>query len=205
MLLPLSEQLKQATSPYHRELDKLPVLRNLMSASLSAEQYEAAMLYFYQCFNAWQPTLDAAVKLLTPPAFSIIDNQLSALSTETDSFSYQFNATIAVPKPIISSVDEYLGYSYVLTGAQLGARFILRKLQKSPLAEHYGFNYYANVSQNTIDINHWKLNLDALVKQGNCEQQAVIDAATTCFTQLITWFAQEAKISNKQSLSLAHN
>ncbi|ASP49592.1 biliverdin-producing heme oxygenase [Cognaticolwellia beringensis] len=205
MLIPLSEQLKQATSPYHRELDKLPVLKNMISASLSARQYEAAMLYFSQCFNAWQPTLDAAVQLLNPPAFAIIDNQGSALSTETDSFSYQLKPTIAVPKPIITSIDQYLGYSYVLTGAQLGARFILRKLQKSPLAEYYGFNYYASVSENTIDINHWKINLDKLVKQGNCEPQAVIDAAITCFTQLITWFDQEAKISSKKRLSLVQN
>lgn len=200
-LLLLSEQLKQATTPYHRKLDQLPVLKTLMSPRLTATQYETAMLYFYHCFNAWQPALTAA-HLLKPPAFTLIDNQLAALRTEINSFNLILTPNLPIPQPIITSVEAYLGYSYVLTGAQLGARFILKKLQKSLLAEDYGFHYYVNVSQKTIDINEWKTNVDQLVAQGNCQQQAVVDGAIACFTQLISWFEQEAKISRKDSSAL---
>lgn len=202
MQLLLSEQLKQATSPYHRELDQLPVLKNLMSPSLSAVQYETAMLYFYHCFSAWQPSLNSAAQLVKPPSFSIIDNQLSALNTEINSFNYQLTPILAVQQPLINSVEAYLGYSYVLTGAQLGARFILRKLQKSPLAENYSFNYYLHVSQDSVDIVHWKNNVDALVIEGTCDPKAVVDAAKTCFTQLIAWFKQAPKLSIKDSVKL---
>lgn len=197
-LFPLSEQLKQATSPYHRELDQLPVLKNLMSPSLTGAQYETAMLYFHHCFSAWQPALTAAYQL-KPPAFALIDNQIAALRMEISRFNVTLTPELPVPQPIITSVETYLGYSYVLTGAQLGARFILRKLQKSALALDYDFNYYVNLSQNTIDINEWKANLDQLIAQGHFEQQAIIDAAITCFSQLIYWFAQTPKISSNNA------
>jgi heme oxygenase len=202
MLIPLSEQLKQATSPYHRQLDQLPVLKNLLSPALSVSEYETAMLYFYHCFSQWQPALEQA-KQLEPPAFAHIDNQLAALTGEVNNFEYSLTPALSVPEPLIPNIEAYLGYSYVLTGSQIGARFILKKLQKSNLAEHYDFDYYRQLSQGTIDINEWKTQLDSLVNQGNFAPQAIIAGAIQCFTQLITCFKQEPTLTANLKKTLA--
>lgn len=202
MLMPLSEQLKQATSPLHRQLDQLPVLKNLLSPTLTAEQYETAMLYFYHCFRQWQPALEQAAKDLNPPAFAHIDNQLDALAKEVSNFVYSSASLMSVEQPTTPTIEAYLGYSYVLTGSQVGARFILKRLQKSALADHYGFDYYHQVSQGTIDINEWKAQLDSLVSQGNFKPQAIIDSAIQCFVQLITCFEQESKLVSNTKKTL---
>ncbi len=203
MLIPLSEQLKQATSPYHRQLDQLPVLKKLLSPTLSASEYETAMLFFYHCFSQWQPMLEQAAEQLKPPAFAHIDNQLAALTAEVNNFEYYFTSALSAPQPIIPKMETYLGYSYVLTGSQVGARFILKRLQKSALTEHYGFDYYRHLSQETIDIQEWKAQLDSLVNQGNFESQAIIDGAIQCFTQLITCFKQESTLTVNPKKALA--
>lgn len=200
--MPLSEQLKQTTSPYHRQLDQLPVLKKLMSPTLSAREYETAMLYFYHCFSQWQPVLEESAKNIKPPAFAHIDNQIAALNAEVDGFNHKLANTLLVEQPITTSIEAYLGYSYVLTGSQVGARFILKRLQKSPLVDLYGFDYYRQLSQGTIDINKWKEELDLLVAHGKLDPQAIIDGAIQCFNQLIHCFKQEAKLSSNASESI---
>jgi heme oxygenase len=203
MYSPLSEQLKHRTSPYHRQLDQLPVLKSLLSPSLSAREYETAMLYFYHCFNQWQPVLAQAAEQWEPPTFAYIDNQLGALTAEVNNFKHSLTAALSVPTPIIPNIEVYLGYSYVLTGSQIGARFILKRLQKSTLAQHYGFDYYRQLSQDTIDIKQWKAQLDNLVKQGQVAPQTIIDGAIQCFTQLISCFEQESTLTTNRQKALA--
>lgn len=200
MLTPLSETLKQVTSPYHRELDQLTMLKNLLSPTLTAEQYEKAIFYFYHCFSHWQPELDDATKRMAVPPFAQIDTQVSALEEEVRSFKHIVSPNTQVPLPIIPTVEAYLGYSYVLTGAQLGAQFIIKKLQKSTLANSYRFDYYASLSQSAVDITTWKRQLDSLVMQRQCNPEEVIEGAIHCFSQLIGWFGQTKNESDSHRI-----
>jgi heme oxygenase len=189
MSIPLSEQLKQATNPYHHRLDQLAVLKNLLSPQLSAEQYETAILYFYHCFSQWQPWLEEACQTIKPPHFALIDTHFSALREEVNRFDSHVIPSLT-QSPQISSVETYLGYSYVLTGSQLGARFILKRLQQSALAHDYDFNYYTQLAQVGLDMTVWKGKLDQWVDEGGYDPQAIIDGAVQCFMQLTTWFEQ---------------
>jgi heme oxygenase len=195
----LSEQLKQATSPYHRQLDQLPVLKKLLLPTLSAREYETAMLYFFHCFSQWQTKLEQAKERFQPPEFAHIDNKLSALAAEIRCFDHSLTSVFSIPQPKIDKLETYLGYSYVLTGSQIGARFILKKLKKSTLSQQYTFTYYGQLSQGTIDMAEWKDQLDSLVNLGGLEQQAIIDGAIQCFVQLIACFKQELALTKKET------
>jgi heme oxygenase len=190
----LSEQLKKATNPYHNKLDQLALLKNLLAADIKPKQYEMAIWYFYHCFNQWQPILDEAKHIFEPPPFACLNNQLNALTAEVAHFDYQISPNVYM-MPAIASIETYLGYSYVLTGSQVGARFILKRLQHSAIAHLYTFDYYNELSKRTIDISQWKSELDALVSQGSYDSQAIIDGAIDCFVQLIGWFEQDVTMN----------
>ncbi len=193
--MPLSQQLKCDTSCYHARLDQVTVLQNLLSADLTPLQYETTILYFYHCLKAWVAVFKQAERQLNIPAFARIECHLAALETEVSQFNYQLKPAILIPLPEIKSIEHYLGYSYVLTGSQMGARFIIRKLQKSPLKSRYRFNYYQTQSAQAAECwLTWKSSLDQFSKNSAINQQAVINAALACFNQLINWFECRHKV-----------
>ncbi len=200
MIESISTQLKKATTPQHKQLDRLPTIAVLLSPTLTEQQYQTAILNFYHCFSSWQAQFEQLSLLYKVPKFAQINCFVEPLAQETASFEYQLKPACEAPIPEIAQLEHYLGYSYVLTGSQQGARFIVKRLQQSTIAEYFSFEYYR---QQSSDENHalawdtWKATLDSFAEQHQLDAAQIINSATQCFLQLTDWFSQPHTLVKK--------
>ncbi|MBU2983733.1 biliverdin-producing heme oxygenase [Saccharophagus degradans] len=195
----LSQRLKADTNKYHVSLDQLPVLRGLMHEQPEPRAYEQVIQCFYHCFRAWQGVFAQAEREYSIPAFAKIELHLTALEAEVAQFNSPFEAACTPPLPQLTTLEDYLGYSYVLSGSHLGARVILKALQRSSLAANYRFDFYLSQSAWPLTVSTWpawKAELDSLNDAGEIHPRVVIAAAIRCFKDLTHWFQHASSRSS---------
>lgn len=199
----LSVKLKKNTWPLHTTLDHLPTLQCLVTKEIQPHQYEGAIIRFYACFNLWAPVFEQAERQFNIPEFAYINCHLDSLSREISNFNLQI-APDALPKdtPMLNSIEHYLGYSYVLTGSQVGGQLILKKLTQANHLPSYSFDYFRALSgfgEPLARWNQWKEELDSFNEHSSIQPQQIINSANESFNQLISWFTPLTQAQSEKS------
>ncbi len=119
------QRLFQATHELHRALDSAPLLRRLLSPSLSRQEYTAIMYRMHQALSLVEPAVRHVPGYI--PGLPALRADLYALGlppTSADDANSQ-----AQP---CAGLGACLGMRYVLEGASQGAVVILRSLDRLP-------------------------------------------------------------------------
>ncbi len=122
-------QLRRLTREAHGKVDSLPLLRGLMSRSVTVEDYRLALTGLYRVNALLCPVLDEGLgdhrhlSLRPTDLLRYLELDLNALGGD-----------LSLPKgletPTFSTADEALGAWYVLEGSALGGVTIARRLRR---------------------------------------------------------------------------
>ncbi len=145
----LLARLRQATRPVHRELERHPLLRPLLSADLSRRNYVRVLGAFAAFYRDMEPGITAALDALTiqgetstpyryRPRLFVLQQDLDDLDAQ------QAGVSAPLPRlPALQTPEALLGVLYVLEGATQGGRVIAPRLaQALNLGPAFGARYF---------------------------------------------------------------
>lgn len=206
------QRLKRETESLHKRIETTELMRNLMSPSLTSEQYALTLEVWF----VWLSIHQANIKRHLPRSFSeLISDRLTLLKADlfalngpnkidknqiTDKEAEVINRTT---ESFISNPEHALGAMYVLEGSALGG-MVVTKHVKSILGQSTPTHFYQNSLTNSIPadlINKWrhftKMLDHYVVNQGAPERcqdsdrlNQMCDGAKATFGSLIHTFEQ---------------
>jgi heme oxygenase (biliverdin-IX-beta and delta-forming) len=183
------DRLRQATGPQHKKLESHPLSRSLM-ADVSWNEYGMYLLAMKGVMKEYDNKVLPLLKDVLPGYESrkksgAIGNDIAFLEGKTDTIHEAEDFAL----PLLTSKAFAFGFAYVLEGASLGGRVIIKHVQSHlPVNEEKGASFFAGYGSQTGL--YWKQLLEALVAftiQNNCETE-VIAGAQTCFSSIYTHF-----------------
>lgn len=123
------QRLKEETKSLHRELDQSEIMRKIMTAAVSFDDY----LLFLQLHHSVYSSLEKDLPVIYADLGWQYEGRLTQLTSDIANLC-QNRALKSFSRPIVktSSIDlcNCLGTVYVLEGARHGNRFILEHLEK---------------------------------------------------------------------------
>jgi len=177
--------LKNTTMSSHHEIEKNPMLKKILSKSLSREDYSDILNRFLGFIEPFEAKVRQILKsdmnshLLKT---QWLKKDLKSLNSEMDIKLNSFSNSI-------STVADALGALYVLEGSMLGGQMILRHLKKFDFITEENSNYYSGYKENTAE--NWKSFLNTLEKFDNehpKQREGVVNSAIKTFEELDRWF-----------------
>lgn len=171
--------LKNATSSLHHQLDHMPMMQQLVSSTLNAKQYAAAL----KVLGAWFQDVERHFSCYWPENLSI---RLKAPLIEQD--------LAALNEPLPVSCEELIairrseafaaGVLYVCEGASLGGLIIGPRVCQA-LQRHDVTHYYSCYGQKTRE--HWVSVLRFIDQRCKTEHEITdaVAGAKWAFTSLI--------------------
>jgi len=180
----LHETLKQATKKNHDELEELMFVNDIMSGSLTLQQYKQILNTNYQVHKTVE---------------DFLFNDLSPKTAEKLDLDHRkkLNALVADMQeallPVVTADNDYtaldlenndatiLGGMYVLEGATLGGNVIVKRLKTNPnlAGLHLNFHYYQVYGDQLI--NNWKTFCSVLDAQPEDTHEKSIEGAKRVF------------------------
>ncbi|MFT5512919.1 MAG: heme oxygenase [Bacteroidia bacterium] len=179
----LHEQIKSATSIDHQNTEKHSYGQEIMSRTLTKEQYTQLLIANYRYIAAWEGQWASSGSFDLTPLQLELRSKKSLLETDLrslniDPVSIQL-CTIESPK----NKPEYLGRMYVVEGSTLGGAMIQKQLKLNPNLEGCTFNFYGGYGANLIPF--WKAFLTELntIVDEDQQQQSIL-WAKKCFNDM---------------------
>ena len=125
-------QLRTTTCALHQRLHETPLLKNLLSHSLTVEDYIHCLTRFVACYQQLEPTLVSSTYHQQLPSHLVYKPRLIALHTELTRLGHEVLPTPANTKPdiAIETVGQYWGVRYVLDGSSQGAKALMPRIAK---------------------------------------------------------------------------
>jgi heme oxygenase len=180
----LHETLKKATQKNHDELEELMFVNDVMSGSLTLQQYKQILNTNYQVHKTVE---------------DFLFNDLSPKTAEKLDLEHRKKLTALVADmqeallPVVTADNDYtaldlenndatiLGAMYVLEGATLGGNVIVKRLKVNPnlAGLNLNFNYYQVYGDQLV--NYWKAFCSVLDAQPEDTFDKSIEGATKIF------------------------
>ena len=182
-------RLRQATGPQHKKLESHPLSRSLMT-DVSWNEYGMYLFAMKEIVKEYDNKVLPFLKDVLPGYESrkkadAIENDIAFIAGKTTTLHDAEDFAL----PLLTSKAFAFGFAYVLEGATLGGRVIIKHVQSHlPVNEEEGASFFAGYGSQTGW--YWKELLEALVAftiQNNCETE-VIAGAQSCFSSIYTHF-----------------
>lgn len=184
------DQLRASTQAAHARIEaSLP----LMSPSLTRETYLSLLEGFYGFHAPLEPALLSTV-LANDPVFAEDDRRkVPLLLADFSALGKSAADVVALPQcadlPCVTSPSRALGVLYVLEGATLGGRIIVRHLRETlALGPTSGAAFFDGYGDQTASM--WKrlcIHVDASMFLDTGE---AVSAAVETFEKLLVWLAE---------------
>jgi heme oxygenase (biliverdin-IX-beta and delta-forming) len=184
----LFDLLREATDWHHRRIEGSPRMTSLMSGSLDDREYAEHLVDLHAFFHSFEaavldqhPDVSARFsydrRLKTP----LIEKDLHALGCSLPAESQHFLWQL-------DSVEDAIGFLYVVEGATLGGRFVARHVENTAGVSPDATNYFRSYgSERGVYWNAFKENAQALFEERMLDADAVVDAAIEMFECLEGW------------------
>lgn len=168
--------LKEATGSAHKELEAVSFASEIISRSLTADQYRELILKNRFIYSNLEPLLNKALQAdPVHPLRAYTSNRLADLNQDVTFFKDKKLANQGRTHLEINmaSLPELVGMLYVLEGSRLGGNVIVKALRKNENLTNFSeFHFY---SQKNIDIrSRWV----SLMQIGNQLLASPEDSAT---------------------------
>ena len=168
--------LKEATTIAHKKLENVSFASEIMSRTLTAEQYRQLILKNQFIYTQIEPLLNEALSANAEHSLAAFtSDRLADLDRDVTFFKDKklTNQGRVHLEINTNSLPELVGMLYVLEGSRLGGNVIVKALRKNEnLADFPEFHFY---SQKNIDIrSRWM----SLMKIGNSLLASPEDSAT---------------------------
>lgn len=193
---PLIVRLREAVWPAHQRLEQASPMAAVVQGTATKQEYAAALAALYGVVEPLEQNIQRFLDAQYPgePALAPYSTghwRRSALLEQDlrqllESSSPMADVPFCDSLPRISTLDQALGMLYVLEGSRLGGQVIAESVQRHlGLDSATGCAYFSGNGQDPLPV--WR-HFKSLLEEQATQSQAVIDAATSCFTTLETWF-----------------
>ena len=188
-------QLRQATSTIHEQVEALPLSRSLLSDEVSFRDYQFYLLCMKEVMEVYDRLILPQIKSFLPDADE--RRKLPALMSDLQFLNEKagFSPLIqSFSKPIITSEATAMGMAYVIEGSTLGGRVILKHLQeKLDFDSLLGVSFFTGYGEKTGS--KWKIFLDALTRYAieKHQEQQIIDGAVQGFHMVYSHLLKNGK------------
>ncbi len=189
--MPIAQRLKTETRPQHEALEAHPRLARLLADDYAVDEYGALLASFAALYAPLEAALAGDARLVE--AFGYSERwKMPLLTGDLAALDRPFDALPAGALPPLPTFSHRVGALYVLEGATLGGRVILKHLQRSlgaaaPLAFYTGYGEATGP--------RWKEYLErlsALEMAGALDADAVVEGAARLFSALESWMTFSA-------------
>ncbi len=165
-------RLKSTTQPQHDQLEAVSFAREIMSQKISRKEYIELLAKTAVIYQVLEPMVNEFINKTQDPALTpFISNRLSDVEKDLVNLTRretEDNAGLSERKEI-GNLSELIGILYVLEGARLGGKVIVKALRKNPtLADIKDFHFY---QQTGIDIRQRWLNFRTLADNHLVKEQ----------------------------------
>jgi len=195
----LQEKLKAETKQQHDQLEQLMFVGDIMSRTLTIEQYRNLAVTNYLIHRKYENLIHAALSKATANQLDLAKREKTAslladlkeLDVDTSELEDKNAITL-----LNNTTEAYaLGAMYVLEGATLGGSVIYKQLKLNQNFENgFNFNYYTIYGKELI--NNWQSFLQVLNALPETDHQHAINGANMMFEQI----AQVAKSQKEQTV-----
>lgn len=172
--------LKSATSPIHKQFEKMTLLKKILSNEISQEEYTRLLKIFYGFIKPCETNF----KKRYP---DLISGREKSPLLESD-LNYDIDTPLCKELPKFDNEAHCYGYLYVMEGSTLGGQIITSHLKKNfrlsfNKPQTY-FNAYGNETKN-----RWVQFTKLLITNNNTENQKsnLVENAIQTFTTLLAW------------------
>lgn len=183
----LHEKIKTSTSSDHKNAEKHSYGREIMSRSLTKEQYAQLLVANYTYIAAWEKQWSQITdfdttqfNLSSRSKTVMLENDLTSIGIDPSSLHL---LDIEIP----TSLAQFAGRMYVIEGSTLGGAMIEKQLQLNPNLKGCSFEFYGGYGPNLIPF--WKAFLAELNKiEDENEQNEAVLWAKRSFNNMETCF-----------------
>lgn len=179
------QRLKEKTYTYHQEIERGPLINQLINDSINMADYHILL----KKFHAYILPCESAI--LSSSWSSLLDNREKTGKLTSDLLDLEiYNNRQYQVLPPLHTREEILGYLYVFEGATLGGQIIAKVLKKRlGLTAKYGAKYFNGYGPDTIKM--W-LDFCNILNQANTVQEPqILASATITYTLLINYMNQD--------------
>jgi heme oxygenase len=182
-----SAQLKAGTQPLHHQLDHQTAMQRLMAPDLTLAEYAALLERMARCYRTMEAALDAFV-LAHPQAAHWADPAVYRRTPDIGQDLHALQGHALSPATylqaqrgqsfMVSSAAQAAGCMYVLGGARMGARVIVRALRSHLGVAASGALHFFGAAQATeaSDFLALRAKLDAELTTPGAVQEALASA-----------------------------
>lgn len=141
----ITERLKVETKANHEETESFSYGNKIMDGSLTIDEYKQLIIKNYVYHLAVEKALVDFAQLSTIEGLELQARlKTAALAKDLELLNINPDSLAKITPPVFQSVEEALGFMYVVEGATLGGAYILKALNRNSniLAQVKEFNYY---------------------------------------------------------------
>lgn len=176
----LSNIIKADTAPLHARLEQTLFSAAIMDGSFTLAQYEKVLRVNYfvhhlletAIFTCLDETIRHKIDFATRKKLFALEADMKASDINPSE-----DQTISVSQPVFHNEAEALGALYVLEGATLGGRLIIKQLKKNDSFSALPLAYYDVYGDRTGFM--WKQFLEVINHNG--DHDAVLSGATKVY------------------------
>lgn len=189
----LLQSFRASTQAEHRALEHQPLLRALLTPTLSRAQYDALLQGLFSFYRSLEVTLIPAVRLLRarfPAGDYAYQPRSEWLRQDLLSLGLEPTGGPAPDAPACSGVDAALGVLYVLEGSTQGGRVIAPRIERSlGVTQASGASYFNAHRQcdSWSRFQRWVSDFEKdYLNDGRCDQAVALRSAGATFSGLHT-------------------
>ncbi len=181
-------RLKSTTQPQHDQLEAVSFAREIMSQKISRKEYTELLAKTAIIYQVLEPMVNKFInKTQDPDLTPFISNRLSDVEKDLENLTQRQTEDNSGLSEIeeIETLSDLIGILYVLEGARLGGKVIVKALRKNPaLADIKEFHFY---QQTGIDTRQRWLDFRTLANDHLGEEQDQ-ERATLAAKKIFNYF-----------------
>jgi len=182
------ERIKSATTTDHQNAEKHSYGKEIMSRTLTKDQYGHLLIANYRYIKPWEDqwsetTFDTtALQLDMRKKTSLLEDDMRSLGIDPTKIE-------TTPLETSASYAEFMGRMYVIEGSTMGGAVIVKQLGLNPNLEGLSFKFYGGYGPDLL--NNWRSFLGVLnTIENKTDQDIAIESAKATFNAMKECFIQ---------------
>ncbi|MCB9262851.1 MAG: biliverdin-producing heme oxygenase [Flavobacteriales bacterium] len=187
------EQIKEVTTEAHKNAEKHSYGMEIMSRTLTKNQYAQLLIANYTYIAAWEKQwenigfeIPSGLKLEQRRKYSLLVQDLENLGLNVSDIELK-----NINKP--ANYAEFIGRMYVVEGSTLGGAVIEKQLKLNANLEGCSFHFYGGYGQNLIPF--WKEFIGYLNEISDDGKDAAIAEAKQTFAHMEQCFIDAKQVA----------